>query len=124
MQKTDEELYNELKDLPDFHRLPLPESWYKKFNIERPSAINMKQYLQEKMYVRDLEVPTEIRTEPAPGGVRPLLEVEQPKVEIITKTVGESHEETLKVLACSTESIETKPLQLEDHSNFLSYDDV
>ena len=124
MQKTDEELYNELKDLPDFHRLPIPESWYKKFNIERPSAVNMKQYLQERMYVRDLEVPLEIRSEPEPGGVRPVLEVEQPKVEIITKTAGESPEETLKVLACSTESTETMLQQLEDRSSSLLHDDV
>ena len=98
MPRTDEELYAELSQCPDFLKFPLPEHWYKKFNIPRPSAISTKQFLQEGYWVKcmnDPHVEREIRTEPVPGGVRPLLEVEQPAVEVITRQIGgDSQQET------------------------------
>ena len=101
-QYTDEELYNYLKDLPEFENLPLPESWYKKFNIELKKPDTFKD-ATENNYVNKsklsstgyIELPTpknyvfpELKTEPVPLEVvsKPL---EEPKVE---------HETTITVI--------------------------
>ena len=144
MEKTDEQLYAELKDLPDFDRLPLPEHWYAKFKIERPSAINMKQYLSDKsLFARmfDPNVERVYINEPAPGGIRPILEVKQPDVEVVSKPVEDSKEpepepepitETFSYSRSdchymtyhSTKSNDSEHLQKWDYSNPLGDDDA
>lgn len=81
---TDEEIYNQLKDLPDFDRFPLPKYWYEKFNIPPPKILSLNEALRLHSYVANAPgamVKTEFR-EPAPGGVRPLIEVEPVKIEV------------------------------------------
>ena len=90
MPRTDEELYEELRHCPDFDKLPLPETWYKKFNIPRPTAVDFKTFANSGYWLKCATDPNTIReicTEPAPGGVRPILDVKQPEVEVITKPV-------------------------------------
>jgi len=140
MDKTDEQLYAELRDLPDFDRLPLPDHWYSKFGIERPSAINMKEYLADKsLFVRifDPNVERVYINEPAPGGIRPILEVKQPDVEIVSKSLEETKEpepttETFSynrsdchyMTDRSTRSNDSMHLPKWDYSNPLADDDV
>ena len=44
-KKTDAELLEELRKLPDFEKYPLPASWYKKFNLKPVEAIDVKTYI-------------------------------------------------------------------------------
>ena len=81
---TDEEIYNQLKDLPDFDRLPLPKYFYEKFNIPPPKILSIREALLLAAQTANAPgalVKTEVR-EPAPGGVRPILEVEPVKLEV------------------------------------------
>lgn len=84
MALTDEEIYKQLKDLPDFDRFPLPKYFYEKFNIPPPKIPTIQEAL--KLHIQTANAPgllckTEYR-EAAPGGVRPILEVEPVKVEV------------------------------------------
>jgi hypothetical protein len=81
---SDEEIYQMLKDLPDFDRLPLPKYFYEKFNIPPPEILTPMQAIKLMYNVANAPgklVKTELR-EPAPGGVRPLIEVEPIKIEV------------------------------------------
>lgn len=85
MSLTDEQIYEQLKNLPDFDRLPLPKYWYEKFNIPPPKILTPMEALQLQMQTMNAPGPlvkTEIR-EPAPGGVRPLIEPEPVKVKVL-----------------------------------------
>ena len=42
----EDELYNQMKDLPDFLNYPIPERWYKKYNIKPLAPLNAKQFLE------------------------------------------------------------------------------
>lgn len=84
MALTDEEIYNQLKDLPDFDRFPLPKYFYEKFNIPVPQIQTMQEAL--KLQTKTFNAPgplvkTEFRTA-APGGVRPLIEVKPLEIEV------------------------------------------
>lgn len=84
---SDDELLQELMKLPDFEKLPLPISWYKKYNIPfSDKVVSPRQYIQENYWLKCQYNPTskwEVRTEPAPGGVRPVLEVQEVKADLI-----------------------------------------
>jgi len=85
---TDEELYEAIKDMPDFQKFPLPEHWYKKFNIEKPLPKTFQDFALGRDWLQhkfDENITYEVRTEPAPGGVRPIIESEPIPVEIITR---------------------------------------
>lgn len=117
MFPDEEELYNTLKDLPDFDRLPLPEHWYKKFNIPRPEAVTLQDFALSRAWLKhkyDSNIKYEIRDEPAPGGVRPIIEAEPIPVEIITKeltngTAPETFSQPQLESVLPTESTEIKP---------------
>lgn len=81
---TDEQIYEQLKDLPDFDRLPLPKYFYDKFKIPPPEILTPMQAI--KLQVKTLNAPgplikTEVR-EPAPGGVRVMPESEPLQIEV------------------------------------------
>jgi hypothetical protein len=111
---SDEEIYNELKDLPEFKHLPLPRNWYAKFNIPVPEPVSFQKFAMERRWLEhkyDENVVYEVRNEPAPGGVRPILEVEPVPVEIITKNDDENQQLTIEESAHSTTPTEITPLQ-------------
>ena len=86
----DDALYHALKDLPDFDRLPLPDRWYEKYNLRRPEPVDFKTFAMERRWLahkHDSLLTFEIKTEPAPGGVRPILEAEPIPVEIVQKPI-------------------------------------
>jgi hypothetical protein len=84
MPLSDEEIYELLKVLPDFDRLPLPKYFYEKFNIPPPKILTPMEAIKLSISVANAPGPlvkTEYR-DPAPGGVRPLLESEPVKIEV------------------------------------------
>lgn len=95
---SDEAIYEMLKDLPDFDRFPLPKYFYEKFKIPPPKILTPMEALtlmERTAMMPGALVKTEIR-EPSPGGVRPLLEVEPVKVEVLPGVSIENALETLE----------------------------
>ena len=104
---TDEQIYSQLKDLPDFDRFPLPKHFYEKFNIPPPKILSLSEALRLHSYTANAPgalVKTEYR-EPAPGGVRPLLEAPAMPIEVkqgvsiedaIETPVNQTSDETLQ----------------------------
>lgn len=85
--RRERELLETLKRLPDFDRFPLPEHFYAKYNIPRPQILGFMEALRLQSRTENLPgdgKPVEVRI-PAPGGVRPLIEVEPVKMETIKK---------------------------------------
>ena len=85
--KRERELLEMLKQLPDFDRFPLPEHFYAKYSIPRPKILGLMEALRLQNKTENLPgdgKPVEIR-QPAPGGVRPLIEVEPVKMEVLSK---------------------------------------
>lgn len=84
---SDAELFEILKDCPDFERLPLPGSWFKKFNIKPVEPCDFKTYIKERPWVKAAYMPKDAVEfkEAAPGGLRPIIEVEPLPMEIITR---------------------------------------
>jgi hypothetical protein len=87
---TDEELYNAMKDLPDFDCMPIPSSWFKKFNIPLREAVAPKEFIESnytlKRSVEIKDLPPIIIDEPQRNGV--LMEVpkeEEIKVEVVSR---------------------------------------
>lgn len=87
---TDEELFAMMKNHPEFECLPKPASWYKKFNLQPVAARNFKEFIDEKAWERAREMSVdqvEIRKDPVPGGVRPVLPSEEIPVEVISRPI-------------------------------------
>jgi len=92
MEATDEErkLYEAMKDLPDFDCFPIPQSWFKKFNIPPRNPVGVREYIHSNyamaMAVAPKDLPPLIIDEPQQGGK--LVEVAPPEevpVELISK---------------------------------------
>ena len=87
---TDEELFEMMKNHPEFEFLPKPASWFKKFNLPPVAARNFKEFIDDRAWEKAREMPVdskEIRKDPAPGGVRPVLPSEVIPVEIISRPI-------------------------------------
>ena len=87
---SDEELFEMMKNHPEFKYLPKPASWYKKFNLEPVTAPNFKEFLEERAWekTRVMHVDeVEIRKDPVAGGVRPVFPSEVIPVEIISRPI-------------------------------------
>jgi hypothetical protein len=86
-ERKERQLMETLMQLPDFDRYPLPEHFYKKYNIPKPKILTLMEslHLQNRTDCAPGDGrPIEIR-KPAPGGVRPLIQVEPVKMEAIRK---------------------------------------
>jgi len=122
---TDEELYEGVKDLPYFKHLPLPKHWYKKFNIPVPEPVSFQTYAMERRWMEhkfDEGITYEVRNEPAPGGVRPLLEPEEIPMEVISESVSESQQLKTEESVRSTTPSDSAPLLSEAGPNVQSSD--
>lgn len=89
-------MFEELKKLPDFDRLPLPKDWYTKFNIPPPKIPTLRESLklhyETQLAYINTPTPPEIEVrKPAEGGVRPLIDVTTPELKVY-------HGKTLKDL--------------------------
>ena len=87
---TDDELFEMMKNHPEFEFLPKPAKWFKKYNLQPVSARNFKEFIDDRAWEKAREMPVderEIRKEPAPGGIRPVLPSEEIPVEIISRPI-------------------------------------
>jgi hypothetical protein len=115
---TDEQILEELKTLPYFKNLPLPSGWYKKFNIPAPQPVSFQTYAMERRWLEhkyDEGVTYEVRKEPVPGGVRPLIEPEE--IPVIIETSSETPQLTTGESASPTESNDSEHQQSSADSN-------
>jgi hypothetical protein len=88
-EQQEDELYNLLKDLPDFKSLPLPARWYKKYTIEPLEAGSSKEFLDSaytiKMMFAPKDLPPIIINEPqrdASGNIKLVKLVEPEPIDI------------------------------------------
>jgi hypothetical protein len=95
--KTDAELLEELRKLPDFEKYPLPASWYKKFNLKPIEAVTVKTYIDSGACLKAItggQCDSYEFKEPQRDENGNLLEVkvfplEEIPVEVITKPIRE-----------------------------------
>lgn len=110
---TDEEIYNLIKDAPDFDCFPIPASWYEKFKIAPHKTLNPHEFVESeytmKIAFQKKDLPPIVINEPQQGGK--LMEVpafEEPKVEVITRPFelkeGEAFPDVLPSLKDETAS--------------------
>lgn len=91
-EAEEHELYLQMKDLPDFDCFPLPQHWYKKYNIEQPGLINPREFIESgytlKKQFEKKDSPTISRgaLKDENGNIRLLPFLEAPKIEIETIT--------------------------------------
>lgn len=91
MAMIDEDaLYHELKDLPDFECMPIPERWFKKYNIPPREAVAPKEFMESHYTIlkatEPKDLPPLIIDEPIDGGrLLEVPEVEDIKVEVISR---------------------------------------
>jgi hypothetical protein len=78
-------LYNAMKDLPDFECWPIPQHWFKKFNIPPRNPISVKEYIESgyamKMAVAPKDLPPIIIDKPQKDG-KLVQMVEEPPVPV------------------------------------------
>lgn len=81
---TVEEMFEQFKKLPDWDRYPMPEVFYKHFNVKKPqpTTVNESIFYQPPAYLSLNENgKVEIR-EAAPGGVREIKDLQQLPVDV------------------------------------------
>lgn len=80
---TEDEIYNMMKDLPDFLNFPFPKHWYAKYNIPLLRPKNFKEALEEdyafKCMARPSDLPPKIIREPIDGGRFPDVKIPEPE---------------------------------------------
>jgi len=59
-EEQQDELYNSLKDLPDFRNLPLPAKWFKKYNIPPIEAGSTKEFIDSKYTIQCMFAPKDL----------------------------------------------------------------
>ncbi len=100
MSVTEEErqLYQALKDLPDFDCFPIPQRWFKEFNIPPRNPITPAEYIKSnyanKMMFAPKDLPPIIINKPQKDGK--LLEFAPPEdipVEVVSKPFEYKEEE-------------------------------
>ena len=81
---TVDELFEQFKQLPDFERYPLPESFYKTYNLKKPQPASLTEcilYSPPAYQSLNENGKVEVRG-PAPGGVREIKDLQQLPVEV------------------------------------------
>jgi len=87
---SDEELYAILKEHPNFDCLPLPKSWYEKFDLKLKQPMNYREsiesgYALKCQYIPD-DLPSEVIKTPDDYVFAELKPLEVP-LEVITKEI-------------------------------------
>lgn len=91
VSKEEIELYEQMKDLPDFDRLPLPSTWFKAFNLKPREAVAPREFIESgytlKRQLEQKDLPPIFIDEPQQNGK--LVEVPEdknlPVVEVINR---------------------------------------
>ena len=100
--------------IEDWEKLPLPVNWYKKYGIPAPKPVALPQYVKEMQWLKCQYNPKttwEVKKEPAPGGVRPVLNTDQPTVELADSKFQPVNELINQIVSDSQQSM---PLERED----------
>ena len=85
-------IYLSMRELEDFSCFPLPQTWYKKYNIEQPGLINPREYMESnyalKMQFAKKDLPTITRgpLKDEDGNIRLAPFLDPPKIEVETIT--------------------------------------
>lgn len=85
--KEEVELLYALKQLPDFDCLPIPESWFKKYNLAPRSTVGPREFMESNytmnMAIAPKDLPPIIIDEPQQGGkLLPFIDEPPPPVEV------------------------------------------
>jgi hypothetical protein len=74
---SDEQLFAILKQLPDFENLPLPKSWYDKFNLKMKKPETFRETLESNYALKcsfgEKDFPLEIKKTPEDYAFVPLV---------------------------------------------------
>jgi hypothetical protein len=88
-EEAEDQLYDLLKDLPDFLNYPLPARWFKKYNIPPIEPTNVKDYIHSnhafKMMFAPKDLPAIIINEPQrdlSGNIKLVKMVEEAPIEV------------------------------------------
>ena len=69
---TDEQMWSLMKDLPDADCFPIPQSWFKKFNIPPRNPVTVREYIESgyamKRAIEKKDLPPLIIDTPQQGG--------------------------------------------------------
>jgi len=93
-EEGEDQLYNLLKDLPDFLNYPLPARWFKKYNIAPIEPTNVRDYIHDNHAYKMMFAPKDLRpiiiNEPQTdlsGNIKlvKMVEEEPIKVEVVSK---------------------------------------
>lgn len=98
-EDAEDQLYNQLKDLPDFLNYPLPARWFKKYNIAPLEPTNVKDYIHSNYAFKCMFAPKDLdpiiidkpQTDLS-GNVRLIKMVEPEPIEI--EVVSKPYEQT------------------------------
>ena len=116
-EEWEHNLYLQMKESPEWEVLPKPARWYKKYNIPAPKPVSTPQYLKDMQWIKSQFNPNStwvIKTEPAPGGVRPIIDTEKtvadltdskfkPFNNLINEIVADNQQQTQREREGSTE---------------------
>lgn len=88
--QEERELYEALKDLPDFDCFPIPQRWFKEFNIPPRNPITPAEYIKSNYATRMMfapkDLPTIIIDKPQKDGkLIPFAPPEDIPVEVVSK---------------------------------------
>lgn len=93
-EKEEDELYEQLKQLPDFLSYPLPARWFKKYNIPPLEPTNVREYIHSNYAFKQMfspkDLPPIIVNEPQrdlSGNIKlvKMVEPESIEVEVVSK---------------------------------------
>jgi hypothetical protein len=93
-EEGEDQLYNLMKDLPDFLNYPLPARWFKKYNIPPIEPTSISDYIHNnhayKMMFAPKDLPAIIIDKPQTdlsGNIKlvKMVEVEPVQVEVVSK---------------------------------------
>ena len=93
-EEGEDQLYNLLKDLPDFRSYPLPSRWFKKYNIAPIEPTNISDYIHSNHAYKMMFAPKDLNPiiidkpqRDLSGNIKwvKMVEEEPIKVEVVSK---------------------------------------
>jgi len=89
-EKEEVELLYALKKLPDFDCLPIPDTWFKKYNLAPRTTVGPREFMESNytmnMAIAQKDLPPIIIDEPQQGGkLLPFINEAPPPVEVRTR---------------------------------------
>lgn len=130
MSVTDEEreIYNLMKNAPDFHNLPLPKHWYAAFDIPFPQATTIKDFIKSGYTMACMYAPKDlppiIINKPQQDGKLVDLVITEPiPVEVVSKPFELPEGEMFPIVLPSLEEKSTKQ-NPSDEQQDASQDDI